>query len=97
MECFAREHLFPRLGTLAASYVGSHDVHGLRREGSAAPGSKLIDSLISTNDSSSNFHALELQYHRSLVTGLSSTVAYTYAHSIDNGSWDNAVYYTQGP
>jgi hypothetical protein len=91
------EHLFPRAGTVAASYVGSHGVDGLRREGSAIPGLRLIDSLVSTNHGSSDYHALELQYHRALATGLSSTVAYTYSHSIDNGSWDNAVYYTQGP
>ncbi len=91
------EHLFPRAGTLAASYVGSHGVDGLRREGAAIPGSRLIASLLSTNDGSSDYHALELQYHRAFATGLSSTVAYTYSHSIDNGSWDNAVYYTQGP
>ena len=91
------EHLLPHAGTLAASYVGSHGIDGLRREGGAIPGTRLIDSLVSTNQGSSNYHALELQYHRALATGISSTVAYTYSHSIDNGSWDNAVYYTQGP
>jgi hypothetical protein len=91
------EHLFPRAGTLAASYVGSHGVAGLRREGASNAGSRLVNSLVSTNDGFSHFHALEMQYHRALASGLSATAAYTYAHSIDNGSWDNAVYYTQEP
>ncbi len=91
------EHRFPREGTLVASYVGSHGVDGLRREGSAVAGSKEIGSLVSTNDGSSHFEALELHDHRALAAGLSSTVAYTWSHSIDNGSWDDAVYYTQGP
>lgn len=90
------EHLFPRVGTLAASYVGSHGADGLRREAGALPNSKLIGSIVSTNDGASDYHAFEIQYHRAFAAGLSSTVAYTYSHSIDNGSWDNAVFYTQG-
>jgi hypothetical protein len=94
---FSLERLFPQVGTVGVSYVGSHGVRNLRREAGSLPGSTFVDSLVSTNDGFSHYHALELQYRRSFPTGLSSTLAYTWSHSIDNGSWDNAVFYTQGP
>jgi hypothetical protein len=93
----AAERVFTRIGTLAASYVGSHGVHALRREGRAIPGTRLIDDAVATNNGSSLYGAFDLRFQRAYSNGISSLVAYTYSHSIDNGSWDNAVYFTQGP
>jgi carboxypeptidase family protein len=48
------------------------------------------------NGLTSEYQALQLQYRRRLVRGLSALVSYTFAHSIDYGSNDAALPYVRG-
>lgn len=43
---------------------------------------------VKTNGSSSDYHALQLQFNRRLTRGLQTLVSYTWSHSIDTGSTD---------
>ena len=45
-------------------------------------------ALITTNDGSSGYNALQAQYRRTLNHGLQAQVAYTYSHSLDTSSSD---------
>ena len=42
------------------------------------------------NGSYSDYHALQMQFRRRMSHGLQATAAYTWSHSIDNGSSDSA-------
>ncbi len=91
------EHQFQGARLLRVAYVGAAGRNGLRREGAAAPGSPTMQSLESTNDGRSAYQALQVQYQQRMAAGLHAIASYSWSHSIDNGSWDNAVYYTAWP
>jgi hypothetical protein len=76
---------------LSVGYVGSsgrelirNDVGGL----GSGPNSWFA---LTTNNGFSNYQAFEFQYHRQFSAGLQATAAYTWSHSIDNGSTDSAL------
>jgi hypothetical protein len=91
------EREFPDSRLLRISYVGSAGRSGLRREATAVPGSQIIQSVIATNDGRSSYQALQVQFQQRMGAGLHAIASYSWSHSIDNGSWDNGVYYTEWP
>ncbi len=91
------EHEFGGARLLRLAYVGSAGRDGLRREAAAVPGTRTIASIESTNNGRSGYHALQMQFQQRLASSLHATASYSWSHSIDNGSWDNAVYYAEWP
>jgi hypothetical protein len=57
-----------------------------------SPNADFPDSsiLITTNHGASDYHALQLQFRRVISTRLQLLASYSWAHSIDNASTDNA-------
>jgi hypothetical protein len=88
----AYERMFGTSHFVSASYVGSSGRRLLRYEGLPQPGSALAEYIVATNHGQSNYHGLELQYKRRLARGLQAFAAYTWSHSIDNGSSDSGIY-----
>ncbi len=78
-------------GIVSVAYVGSASSRLLRREGVMDPFG-LPAAVVATNRGHSSYHALELQARRRLAAGIRGIVSYSWSHSIDNGSWDSAVY-----
>jgi hypothetical protein len=77
---------------LAIGYVGSSGARLMRREGYPVPGSGTPQIVIATNHGRSSYHSLQAQYRGGLARGVSGLLSYTWGHSIDNVSWDSAVY-----
>jgi hypothetical protein len=73
------------------SYVGSAGHNLLRREAYLQPDALLSETILATNHGSSDYQALQAQYRRRLARGLRGMATYTWAHSIDNGSWDSSL------
>lgn len=86
----ALEFYLTRSDLLSLSYVGSAGRKLLRREGASEPGSRLAQSVAATNNGASDYHGAQVEYRRTLTAGLQARAAYTWSHSIDNGSWDSA-------
>ena len=86
------EHAFGLNDVLSAGYVGSSGSDLIRRELS---GSASLLAL-TTNNGSSDYHALEVQYRRRMVRGLEAQISYAYSHSLDNSSTDAGLYWS-GP
>jgi hypothetical protein len=91
----ALEHAFRDTDVISASFIGSAGRHLLRREATLGPDSQVALAPIATNNGRADFNALELQYRRKLSLGLQGLASYTWAHSIDNGSWDSGIYLPQ--
>ena len=73
---------------VSLGYLGSDGRKLLRRE-VGGPGTTPISfAALTTNHGFSDYHALALQYRRSLAAGVQAMAAYTWSHSIDNGSSD---------
>ncbi len=70
---------------VSAGYVGSAGRRLLRREGT-----RYVE--LATNNGESSYHALQVHYRSRDVRGLQGSVSWTWAHAIDNGSWDSAAY-----
>jgi hypothetical protein len=101
---FGSEHQLPRsyhwnltvdqrFGTnqvLSTSYVGEVGRRLLRENLFVDPNSQFVDSMIklATNASSSDYHALQVQFQRRMVHGLAALFSYTWSHSIDDTSSD---------
>jgi hypothetical protein len=79
-------------GVISAAYVGSAGRRLLRREGYLRPETGVPQLLLATNNGKSDYHSLQLQYRRRAGRALRGILSYTWAHSIDNGSWDSAAY-----
>ncbi len=75
--------------TLSASYVGAAGRRLLRSEGLANPNPNFQQVFIVTNDATSDYHALQLQFQRRLTKRLQALAAYTWSHSIDINSNDS--------
>jgi len=81
--------------TLSASYVGAAGRRLLRNEILSGPllgNPNFTRVTVSKNGASSDYHALQIQFHRRLSQGLQSLASYTWSHSIDNSS--NEFYLT---
>ena len=78
---------------LSVGYVGAAGNNLLRREVGANT-SAVVNIVTDTNHGSSDYNAFEMQYRRRLTRGVQALAAYTWSHSMDNGSADSAVYWT---
>jgi hypothetical protein len=58
----------------------------LRQETVFSPNPRFAFATLTRNAASSDYHSLQLQFHRRFSTRLSALVSYTWAHSIDNTS-----------
>jgi hypothetical protein len=75
---------------LSASYVGEAGRRLLRRTILFDPNPRFSGStiLVTTNASSSAYHALQVQFQRSMSRGLAALLSYTWSHSVDDTSTD---------
>lgn len=75
---------------LSASYVGEAGRRLLRRTILFDPNPRFSQSTIfvTTNGSSSDYHALQVQFQRSMSRGLAALLSYTWSHSVDDTSND---------
>jgi hypothetical protein len=80
--------------TIAFSYVGSSGSRLLASEFLSKPNANLAYALLIDNQGSSNYEALQLQFKRRLASGFQALASYTWAHSIDTGSYGE---YYNGP
>ncbi len=94
------ENDWGRAGVLTASYVGASGTQLLRREGTLlsrgatdlAASLQVFGSAIATNHGESRYRGLQLHYRRQWRSGLRANASYSLSRSIDNGSWDSALY-----
>jgi len=104
---FAPDHELPRsyqwnvtieqrLGTnqvISASYVGEIGRKLLRENILSDPNPRFSNSdiLIASSASSSDYHALQLQFQRRMSHGLAALLSYTWSHSTDDTSTDEGL------
>lgn len=77
---------------LSLGYVGSIGQNLLRRE-LGQDSSQLIETVIATNKGESRYDSLQAQFRHRFGQGWQGLLTYTWAHSLDNGSADSAVYW----
>jgi Carboxypeptidase regulatory-like domain/TonB dependent receptor/TonB-dependent Receptor Plug Domain len=90
---FAIEQAFDGNQTISASYLGNSGRRLLRRNILMNLNPNFPEITITKNEASSDYHALQLQLQRRLTKGLQALASYTWAHSIDNASSDNPVFF----
>ena len=83
-----------RLGAnqvISASYVGEAGRRLLRPTLLTDPNPRFSDSeiVLATSASSSDYHALQIQFQRRMSRGLAALLSYTWSHSIDDTSADS--------
>ncbi len=88
----AIEHMLAGNNLISASYIGSAGRRLLRREGFLQQDGKPSETFTATSHGESSYHGLALQLRRPLSRRVQLTAAYTWAHAIDNGSWDSNVW-----
>jgi Carboxypeptidase regulatory-like domain len=79
-------------GAMSASYAGNVGRHLLGNEEYVDPSSGILDRLATLTRNSSNYQALQIRYAASPVPGVYMSVAYTWAHSLDDGSEDSGIF-----
>jgi len=72
--------------SLTASYVGAAGRRLLQTAEISEPNPNLSDAILVTNASTSDYDAVQLQFHRQMSHGLQALASYTWSHSIDTGS-----------
>ena len=75
--------------SLSVSYVGAAGRRLLRSEGILNPNPDFQQVFIVTNDATSDYHALQLQFQQRLAKHFQALAAYTWSHSIDINSNDS--------
>lgn len=96
----AWENDFGKGGVLTAAYVGSAGRRLLRREGSLLLSGtedvfrtiQVMGSAVATNNGKSDYHGLQFHYRRQWHSGFRANATYSFSRSMDNGSWDSALY-----
>ncbi|MGJ5815233.1 TonB-dependent receptor domain-containing protein [Paludibaculum fermentans] len=78
-------------GTVSAAYVGSAGSNLLHREAGVAPDTGLFWYILAKTEGRSSYHSLQTRYSGRIAPGLFCLAAYTWSHSIDDGSQDSAV------
>ncbi len=73
---------------VSLGYVGSDGRRLMRREVGGPGSTPTALVALTTNNGSSDYAALEMQYRRRLARGLAATASYTWSHSLDNDSSD---------
>jgi hypothetical protein len=87
------EHAFGDNDTLSIGYVGAAGRQLIRREIGGLGSSPDIWVALTTNDGSSDYDALNVQYRRRLARSLHALVTYSWSHSLDDGSSDSGLYW----
>ncbi len=77
--------------TLSASYIGAAGRRLLETASVFNPQLNLPNDNLVTNEGTSDYDALQLQFQRRLSHGLQALASYTWAHSIDTGSAGSGV------
>ena len=72
--------------SLTASYIGSAGRRLLQTADISRPNLNLYSAILVTNASTSDYDALQLQFHRQMSHGLQALASYTWSHSIDTAS-----------
>ena len=70
----------------SASYIGAAGRRLIQTAFVISPNPGLGSANLVTNEGSSDYDALQFQYHRRLSQGLQALASYSWAHSIDDGS-----------
>jgi hypothetical protein len=86
----ALESALSKSDVLSVGYVGSTGRDLVRRE--LATTDRFWVAL-ATNNGSSDYNGLQVQYRRSLAHGFQARLSYTWSHSIDNSSSDSALHW----
>lgn len=82
----ALEQGLGRQQSITASYVGAEGRRLLQTIESIGPSPNFAVAAIVTNASTSDYHALQVQFQRRLSHGLQALTSYTWSHSIDTAS-----------
>ena len=86
---FALEKSFAGSQAISLTYVGQAGRDLLRQEALYRPNPKFSSEfLLTRNDARSNYHALQVQYRRQLLSRVRALLNYTWSHSLDNASND---------
>ena len=88
---FAVERPLGTQQTVSATYVGAAGRELVRQERLVTPNPTFLSIAVSTNEGTSDYHALQLQFQRRLSRGLQGLASYSWAKSIDNVSADSIV------
>jgi hypothetical protein len=83
---FALEQAIGREQLFSASYVGSAGRRLIQTASVSQPNPRFNSALLVSNSATSDYDALQLQFHRQLQHGLQALASYTWAHSIDSAS-----------
>jgi hypothetical protein len=85
----ALEKSFQSNQVFTVTYVGQAGRNLLRNTGFYQPNPNFSSFFyLTSNDAFSNYEALQVQYRKSLSSGLQAIANYTYSHSLDNSSND---------
>ncbi|MGA8429229.1 MAG: TonB-dependent receptor [Candidatus Sulfotelmatobacter sp.] len=82
----AIEQSLGRQQSLTASYIGAAGRRLLQTAAISQPNLNLYSAVLITNASSSDYDALQLQFHRQMSHGLQAIASYGWSHSIDTAS-----------
>jgi len=74
---------------LSVSYVGAAGRRLLRSEGIVNPNPNFQQVFVVSNDATSDYHALQVQFQNRLTKHFQAVAAYTWSHSIDINSNDS--------
>ncbi len=81
---------------VSLGYIGSNGRRQMRREVGGLGSTPTAMVALTTNDGSSNYAALQIQYRRRLAHGILATSAYAWSHSLDNVSSDSYLVWAGG-
>lgn len=79
-------------GVASVAYIGAVGRNLLGNEAYLEPQSGILTRFITQTRRSSNYQALQLRYAGSLGASVYCSAAYTWSHSIDEGSQDSSVF-----
>jgi hypothetical protein len=82
------ERAFGKHDAASLGYSGSAGRNLMRRELGGTGSSPTSIIALTTNNGTSDYHALQFQYRRRAANGLQALASYTWSHSIDNDSSD---------
>ncbi len=87
------EHAFDEHNVLSIAYAGSSGRDLIRREIGGVGTDDRYWLALATNNGSSDYHSLQVQYRRRMTHGLQAQASYAWSHSIDNSSTDSGLYW----
>jgi len=82
---------------LSVAYVGSRGRSLLRREVGGQPSANLVRTVVATNNGSSDYHGLQVQFRKRMSRSWQAAAAYSWSHALDTGSTDAALFWVGAP